>query len=97
MNKIDKLEKEGKFIQADVVRRIITAKKKGKIVNATGEQISSEIVSKVKEDISEILTKNNLSTAIFYIEKNADTSLKSLEASLTKAIQEVLNTITSNK
>jgi len=92
MNKVDRLESEGKFVQADVIRRIEAARKK-KEVAASGENISTEILTKVKEDISEILTAHNLPTAIFYIEKNAESSLQSLENDLTKAIQEVLDKI----
>ena len=97
MNKIDKLEKEGKFVQADIKRRIEGSRKKKKEINASGEIISTEILTKVKENISEILTEHNLPTAIFYIEKIAESSLQSLEKDLTKAIQEVLDTMIPNK
>lgn len=90
---VDKLESRGKFVEAEKVRRgeITEAKKKIKKVEVDGETISGTIMSRIKEDIDELLTSSDLSTAIFYINKNIESALQSLQQGLSSSIQEVLD------
>jgi len=93
LNRINKLESEGKFIEAEVIRKLEAQRGRRSKKNATGEDITKEILNKVKEAVSEILTEYNLPTAIYFIEKSIDSSIKSLEGALVKSIQEVLDNV----
>jgi len=88
---IDNLEDSGKFVEADILRKIEARRKKE--VNASGEVVTEKIMDKIREDISQILMEHNLSTAIYYIEKTIESSLASVQKDLISAIQEVLDKV----
>lgn len=91
MNNIEILEQRGKFVQAEKLRkRIFAARRK---TGLDGASIATKILKKIRADISEILTANNLGTAIFYIEDNAEPSLLALTQSLSSATQQVLDKV----
>ena len=95
-SKIDKLEMKGKFLEADILRKgKISAGRKKKVKSEiNGETIASSIVNRIKEDIEALLAENDLSTAIFYINKNIEPTIKSLQDQLSSSIQEVLDSNT---
>jgi len=92
-SKTDKLEMEGKFVEAESLRKSkISAGRKKKVKSEiNGEVIASSIINKVKEDVEALLTENDLSTAIFYVNKNIEPTIKSLQDQLSSSIQEVLD------
>jgi len=92
-SKIDKLEMQGKFADAEILRRgkISAGRKKKVRSEINGETIASSIINKVKEDVEALLTENDLSTAIFYVNKNIEPTIKSLQDQLSSSIQEVLD------
>jgi len=88
---IDNLEDDGNFVKADTLRRIEARRKKE--VNASGEVVTEKIMTKIREDLAQILMEHNLSTAIYYIEKTVESSLASLQKDLDPSIQEVLDKV----
>lgn len=91
LNRSAQLEQEGRFIEAEIIRKIEAQRGRRSKKNATGEDITAVLLKKIKEAISETLTDYDLSTAIYYIEKATDSPLKSLESALISTIQEVID------
>lgn len=93
-NLLKELKKQGDTVKASKIKNryneIMAARKKK--LEDNGDSISTEIISKIKEDLSEILNEKGLSTALFYIEKAIGESLKNLKIDLNNSIQEVMNT-----
>jgi len=87
---IDKLERAGRFVAAEQLRKkqVKAARRNNK--KASSEEVAGIITSKIKEAISQVLADNDLSTAIFYVEKIISNSLNTLRSELNTALQEVL-------
>ena len=75
----------------DLIHQRIAARKKKVKSEINGETIASTIISRVKEDVEALLSDNDLSTAIYYINKSIEPTLKSLQGQLSSSIQEVLD------
>ena len=95
-SKTDTLEIKGKFVEAEKLRKnkIFAGRKRKVKSEINGETIALSIIDKVKEVVETLLAENDLSTAIFYINKNIESTIKSLQDQLSSSIQEVLD---SNK
>ena len=94
---IDTLEKNGEFVQADTIRKLEAARKSKKLGKVSGDGIANDIMAKIMDDISIVLTDYGLPTAIFYVEKAAESSLATLKKVLIATIQEVVSKVTSKK